>query len=387
MRTVSFLVLCAAAAPAAAGAAQPSPPAPRAQPGELVEWVLPAVSSAVPLSEKEKEHGRRHGRALPAPEVLQPSLDPALRAFRPAADRSLAGSFKGASSDVLPDLAHRWIEGFRRHYPGVTLSIVPPYAGSLGAQELVKENLDFVLVSRELKPEDIATFQAKFGYAPFSVPISGGSYRHYGFLDAVGFMVHKDNPIEKLTFDQLDAVFSSTRHRGGAPITTWGQLGATGEWTDKPVHPYGIKPWNGFEEFVRQRVLSREDKRGEWRGDVHFDAVVFPVAARVAEDRHGIGYTGLAYLDAGVKVVPLAAGTNGPFVAPTYENVATGSYPLSRLVFFNTNKAPGEPLRPAIAEFVRFILSRDGQEIVRQQGIFLPLRADRAEQSLGLVDP
>ena len=150
------------------------------------------------------------------------------------------------------------------------IDVDPPYAGSLGAKELVKGNLDFVFVSRELKPDDITDFHAKFGYDPLSVPVSGGSYRHFGFLDAVGFIVNKDNPIERITFDQLDALYSSTHFRGAPAATTWGDLGLGGEWANKPVHLVGVKPWNGFEEFIRQRVLSTPGHRGEWRDGIDY---------------------------------------------------------------------------------------------------------------------
>ena len=348
---------------------------------EMVEWLTPALPSNKKQTDAEAELGRKVGRPLPTPEILQPTLDPALPEYQPRKDIKLAGNFKGASSDVLPGLVKLWIEGFRKYYPKVTIDVPPPYAGSLGAKELVKGNLDFVFVSRELKPDDITDFRAKFNYDPMSVPISGGSYRHYGFLDAVAFYVNKDNPIEKISFDQLDAILSTTRHRSGQPITTWGQLGLTGEWADKPIHVYGIKPWNGFEEFIRQRVLSRENNRGEWREDIHYDPVVFPIAKRVSEDRYGIGYSGLAYIDAPVKVLPLAQTANGPYYSPTYENVARASYPLSRVLYFNTNRAPGKPLNPAIEELLRFILSREGQQIVLRQALYLPLRPEQISSS------
>lgn len=350
-----------------------------------VEWVVPALPSARPQTPDQQAAGRNDGRALPTPEALQPTLDPALPSYQPRAGVKLAGSFKGAASDVLPPLARRWIGAFRKYYPEVNIDVAPPYAGSLGAIELVKEKLDFVFVSRELKPDDIKDFRAKFGYDPLSVPISGGAYRHYGFLDAMAFFVHKDNPIEKLSFDQLDAMYSSTRHRGGQAIAKWGQLGLTEEWADKPINLYGIKPWNGFEEFIRQRVLSVRDKRGEWRDDIKFDKVVFPVAARVAGDRHGVGYSGIAYLDAGVKVIMIGESANGPYHAPTYENVALARYPLSRLIFFNTNKAPGKLLNPVIEEFLRFILSREGQQLVLDHAIYMPLRGEQVQAGLALL--
>jgi phosphate transport system substrate-binding protein len=347
----------------------------------MIDLVQPATPTNRPQTDEEKKLGLEHGRALPTPELLQPSLDPGLPAYVPSRTR-LHAHFTGAASDVLAVLARRWIAAFNRYQPSVRIDLPPPYAGSLGAKELVKQKLDFVFVSRELKPDDITSFQAKFGYPPLSVPISGGSYRAYGALDAVGFIVNRANPIDSLSFDQLDALLSTTRHRGGAPVRTWSDLGLTGEWADKPVHVYAIKPWNGFEEFVRQRVLSRPGLRGEWRTDLNFLDLVFPLATAVSKDRYAIGYTGLAYLDAPVKVIALRKEAGSPPVPASYEAVARADYPLGRLTYFNVNRKPGAALDPAIAEFLRFVLSREGQAIVRDQGIFLPLRAGQAEQSL-----
>ncbi|CAN7753178.1 substrate-binding domain-containing protein [Variovorax sp. LjRoot290] len=370
------IVACAAAA---ASVAQPADTRP------MVEWVIPALPTNAPQTPEQADASRQRGRQLPAPEVLQPTLDKALPAYQPRKEK-LTGTFKGASSDVLKALVQKWFEKFKTYHPGVTLSISPPFAGSYGANELVKENLDFVFVSRELKPDDIVNFKAKFGYDPLTVPVVGGSYRHYGALDAVGFFVHKDNPIEKLSFDQIDAMYSTTRHRGGKAITTWGELGLTGEWADKPVKLYGIKPWNGFEEFVRQRVMSKGDKRGEWRDDIQFEKLVFPMAKNVASDRYGVGYSGIAYIDAPVRMIPVVANAGDAPQAPTYENVALATYPLSRLIYFNTNKAPGKALTPALDEFLRFILSREGQQVALDHASYIPLRAWQAQGSRALLD-
>ena len=351
----------------------------------MVEWIIPALQTNKPQTPEEAEAGRQRGRDLPPPEILQPTLDPALQSYRPRTDVQIAGSFKGAASDVMVVIAQAWLDKFKTYYPGATLTIAPPYAGSLGAVELVKGDLDFVFVSRELRPDDIKAFKSKFGYDPTSIPISGGSYRHYGALDAVAFFVNKDNPIEQLTFDQLDAMYSSTHHRSGKAITKWGDLGLAGEWADKPITVYGIQPWNGFEEFVRQRVLSVGEKRGEWRDGIKFEKVVFPMAKDIAADRYGIAYSGIAYLDAGVKVIPLVAKAGESPQAPTYENVALATYPLSRLTFFNVNKAPGKLLPPALEEFVRFVLSREGQQIVLDHARYIPLRANQAEDARKLL--
>jgi phosphate transport system substrate-binding protein len=377
LATALAVVISLAAAGSAAAQQTPPPSA--------VEWLLPPAPPAKPQSDEEKQRGMTSGRDLPPLELLQPTLDPGLPAYQPRAGAKLQGHFKAAASDVLPALAKAWVAAFRVYHPGVRIDVDPPYAGSLGAKELVKGNLDFVFVSRELKPDDITDFHTKFGYDPLSVPVSGGSYRHFGFLDAVGFIVNKDNPLERLTFDQLDALYSSTHVRGAPAATTWGDLGLTGEWANKPVHLVGVKPWNGFEEFIRQRVLSTPGHRGEWRDGIDYSPTVFPIADKVAKDRYAIAYDGLAYLNAPVKVLPVGAHAAGPFYAPSYENVASADYPLSRLIFFNVNKAPGKPLDPAAAEFLRFVLSRQGQAIVQTQRLYLPLRAGQVQSSLGLL--
>lgn len=360
----------------------------------VVMWALLLGGALAPLhsrplptkpAHEQTELWRKQGRDLPVPETRQPTLDPALPAYVPRRDVELSGRFKGASSDVLTALTKQWIAAFQKYYPKVTLDLPPPYAGSLGAIELIKGDLQFVMVSRELKPTDISAFSEKFGYAPFSAPISGGTWHHFGFLDAMAFFVHPDNPLKQLTFDQIDAIYSTTRHRGSKPITTWGQLGLTGEWADKPIHAWGVKPWNGFEEFIRQRALSVGDKRGEWRPDVSFTETVFPLSPAVAADRYALAYSGLAYIDDNVKLLGLVPPTGGPAVLPDYDDVIAARYPLSRLVFFNTNKRPGQPLDPVLEEFLKFILSREGQQIILNQAVFIPLRAEQAAISRSLL--
>jgi phosphate transport system substrate-binding protein len=355
----------------------------------LLACVLPSLPGrTLPTkpTAAQTELWKEQGRDLPVPEAQQPKLDPALPAYSPRRDIELSGHFKGASSDVLAALTKQWIAAFQKYYPKVTLDLPPPYAGSLGALELIKGDLQFVLVSRELKPTDVSGFAEKFGYPPFSAPVSGGTYRHFGFLDAMAFFVHPDNPLKQLTFEQIDAIYSTTHLRGGPAITTWGQLGLTGEWADKPIHVWGVKPWNGFEEFIRQRALSVGDKRGEWRTDLNFTETVFPISPAVAADRYALGYAGLAYIDDNVKQVALVPPTGGPAIPPSMEEVYQARYPLCRLVFFNTNKRPGQRLDPVLEEFLKFILSREGQQIILDQAVYVPLRASQAAMSRALLE-
>ncbi|MCZ8516600.1 stalk domain-containing protein [Paenibacillus filicis] len=132
--------------------------------------------------------------------------------------------------------------------------------------------------------------------------------------------------------------------------------------------------------------MNRDGQRGEWNdGGITYDKLVFPAAGRVADDPYGLGFSGLAYIDKGVKMLALADNKNGPYYSPTYENVASAKYPLSRLIYFNANKEPGKPLNPVLEEFLKFILSKEGQQQVLKHAIYMPLRAEQASDSLAIL--
>jgi phosphate transport system substrate-binding protein len=361
---IAFAACGFALTPLAARASQSVP--------ATVEWQLPPAPTHRPQTKAQDLQGMRVGRALPAPEVLQPTLDSKLTAFKPHYGRDLGGTLRLMCSDVLPGLVRAWMASFAKVYPKAHLLLAPPFEGDDAATQLRRGRIDIAFISRELRPVDVASFHKKYGYDPTSIPVSGGSYRQFGFLDAVAIIVNPANPVKQLSLRQLDAALSRSHLRGDRPALTWGELGAGGKWARRPIHVYAIQPWNGFEEFVRQRVLDAGGRRGHWRSGIHYDKTVFPIARRVAADPDGIGYTGLAFIDSSVKVIALGRGVDA--VSPTYTNVALARYPLSRLVYGNVNRRPGAPLSPLEREFFRFILSRPGQQDVRREGIYLPLR-------------
>ncbi|GFZ52410.1 hypothetical protein JCM24511_10183 [Saitozyma sp. JCM 24511] len=345
-------------------------------PGSRIQMVSP-----VPQNDTGVQYGIDYGRQLPRPETLQPTLDKDLPHYKPVDAYSLNGNYTFASSDVLTELGNNILREFNRYYPNLHLYNPPPHAGSTGATELGQGTLQAVFVSRELRPADIVQFNQSFGYTPTSVPIFGGSWRQYGFLDTCGFVVNPSNPLNKLTYKQLDSIFSVTRARGGKPIVTWGDLGLTGEWSNKNITVYGLTPWNGFEEFIRQRVLSYNGVRGLWRSaintnstaadpnqvadpNVHWSATIFNLTRYVSEDQYGLAYTGMAYVDRPVKVLSISVNDSGPYFAPSYENVATAEYPLARNVYLNVNKKPGQRLDPVLSELYKFIWSYEGQSLV-----------------------
>ena len=317
-------------------------------------------------------------RARPAPEPLyNAKVDADMPAY--AAGPAVAGSIKAICSETFPDLLTLWIDGFRKNHPGVTFDLAPT-GGGVGSQALARGEIDLAAVTREINPADEDVFVKKYGYKPTEIAVVGGSYRSYGFTDALTVFVNKENPLEHLSLQQFDAIYSKTRRRGAGAITTWGQLGLTGDWASQPIHAWGVQPWNGFEQFVRLRALLG----GDWREGLNYEKTVIPLPDRVAADRLAISYSGFAYIKpgAGVKSIALSENPNGPFLKGTFDEVAAQTYPLSRVLYFYFNRPPGKPIDPKIKEFLKYILSRDGQQAVVQDGIYTPLPTRLVKQSL-----
>ena len=199
-------------------------------------------------------------------------------------------------------------------------------------------------------------------------------------LDGLAVYVNKDNPIEKLTFKQLDGIFSSTRKRGAPDIKTWGQLGLTGEWASRPLSLYGRNSASGTYGFFKEHTL----KNGDYKDEVKEQPGSASVVQGVTVDRFGIGYSGIGYATAGVRAVPLAEKEGGQCYEADPDNAYSGNYPLSRFLYVYINKAPGKPLDPLTREFVKLVLSKEGQEVVIKDGYF-PITAPIAKEELNKV--
>lgn len=187
-------------------------------------------------------------------------MDKALPDFVPAYQPDeLSGTRIMKCSDVLAYICHDYVSAFQQYYPNVKIDLSEPYVGSAGAAELINGTVDFVIVSREPRPNEYPDFETAFGYPMSVVPVQGGSYNYFGWLDAMCFVVNKENPIESLSIQDIDNIFSTTYLQGGQAAETWGDLGLTGEWADQPITRYGVTHWNGFEEFIRIRCLDKQD--------------------------------------------------------------------------------------------------------------------------------
>jgi phosphate transport system substrate-binding protein len=313
-------------------------------------------------------------------ETLHARLDPALASYQPAT--TVKGEIRSVGADTMEELTKLWIAGFSKVQPGATFTMDAKASGT-AVPALTDGKADIGPCAREVLPPELVPFQKKFGYEPFAVRVASGSYRTPGKTHAIAFLVNKDNPIEKVTFSQLDAVFSTTRRHGGKEdIRTWGQLGLKGEWADKPIALWGLIRPNGIANFIQARVMAN----GEYKSGINERTTVGSLAALdaiaqgVAADRYAIGYAGFGNLIPGVKAVALAENDGGPYYKGTFDEVVTHTYPLSRHIYVYINRGPNQPIDPKIREFLDYILSKDGQDAVVKEGIFLPLSASAVKQ-------
>ncbi len=334
-----------------------------------------AVTTLVLLASTVGAGAQNLEEPLPHPNPPLPytaRVDTAIPEYRPV--KGLSGTLKGVESNTVTELMTMWIADFTKIYPQVKISVEIGGSGQ-GGPRLTSGTVDFGFIAREMMGREETPFVEKFGYKPLPVAVAGGSLRVKAFTDAIVFIVHKDNPLNEITFQQLDAIYSSTHNRGiREPITTWGQLGLKGDWADKPIHLWGVEIPNGYDNFVNQKVLAD----GQWREGIGAPHTVLPLSDIVAADKYAISYTGLAWNDnPKTKVLKLSATPGGPFHEANFEEVASQTYPLSRVIYMFVNKSPGKRLNSVLEEFLKFTLSRQGQEDVVKDGIFTPLPAGR----------
>jgi len=180
----------------------------------------------------------------------------------------------------------------------------------------------------------------------------------------------------------VDAAFSKTRRRGYKQnVTTWGQLGLTGDWANRSVSLYGRNSASGTYGFFKEHSLGN----GDYKDSVKEQPGSASVVQGVTEDRFGMGYSGIGYKTSGVKLVALATKDGDPFSSGSYEDVKSGKYPLNRFLYIYINKAPRKPLDPLVKEYCKLMFSKEGQEVVVKDG-YLPLPADIARQELAKLE-
>ncbi|NOX38495.1 MAG: phosphate ABC transporter substrate-binding protein [Calditrichaeota bacterium] len=282
--------------------------------------------------------------------------------------RGIRGNANSIGSDTMNNLMTLWLEGFKKYYPMVNIQ-VEGKGSSTAPPALIEGVAQFGPMSRKMKAKEVDAFEKKYGFKPTEIRVA---------LDALAVFVNRDNPLDCLSLQELDAIFSSTRKRGyPEDITRWGQLGLTGAWANKPISIFGRNSASGTYGFFKKVVL----KKGDYKSTVKEQPGSASVVQGITKDRYAIGYSGIGYITSGVKALALAKKKGGPCYKGTYENVISKKYPLSRYLYIYIVKAPNKPLDPLVREFLKFVLSYEGQKIVVKDG-YLPLPYDVVQEEL-----
>ena len=293
-------------------------------------------------------------------------VDPTIPKYKKVS--GVAGTLKSVGSDSMNNLMALWTAGFKKHYPGVSVE-VEGKGSATAPPALTEGTAHFGPMSREMKSDEIDKLEKKFGYKPTGVKTS---------VDVLAVYVHKDNPLRSLSLQQIDAIFSKTR-RGGAKgdIKTWGDLGLTGDWADKPISLYGRNSASGTYAYFKEHALFKGDYKDEVKEQPGSGAVV----QAIASDKYAIGYSGIGYKTADVRAVAVAAKDSGKPFDANMENAYAGTYPIARFLLVYVNKDPQKPLDPLRLEFLRYALSFEGQEEVVKDG-YIPLPAKTITEEL-----
>ena len=298
--------------------------------------------------------------ALPAL-AEESHIDPALPEYKVVS--GVSGNLNSIGSDTLNNLMTLWAEGFKKAYPNVNIQIEGK-GSSTAPPALIEGTAQIGPMSRPMKSEEIDAFEKKFGYKPTEVKVA---------IDALAVFAHKDNPVKGLSMVQVDAIFSKTRKKGGDDLTEWGQLGLN-DWKGRQISLFGRNSASGTYGFFQENALAKGDYKPTVKEQPGSSAVVQGVGA----DPYAVGYSGIGYKTSGVRALPIA-GDDGTFYEANYDNALSGDYPLARFLMVYVNKKPGQALDKLTLEFLKFVLSKEGQVIVEKDGYY-PMPAEVAAE-------
>lgn len=293
-------------------------------------------------------------------------VDPAIPAYQRTG--GVSGSLNSIGSDTLNNLMTLWAEGFQRNYPNIRIQIEGK-GSSTAPPALISGTAQVGPMSRAMKPTELDEFENAFGYKPTQIRVA---------VDALAVYVNKDNPIDKLTMQQVDAIFSKGRNCGAAgDIGSWGQVGLGGSWSSRPISLYGRNSASGTYGYFKNVALCK----GDYKDTVKEQPGSASVVQGVTEDLSGAGYSGIGYKTSGVKALALATSPGEPAYGTDPENVYAGNYPLSRFLYLYVNKVPNEPVDPLVCELLKYVLSAEGQRVVVKDG-YLPIPASIVNEEL-----
>ncbi len=279
----------------------------------------------------------------------------------------ISGNLNSIGSDSMINLMTLWAEGFQKHYPQVKIQIEGK-GSSTAPPALIEGTAQLGPMSRKMKSTEIDKFEDKYGFKPTTFGVA---------LDALSVFVNKNNPLEKITLDQVDAIFSKTRKREyREDITTWGQLGLTGEWANKPISIYGRNSASGTYGFFKDEAL----KKGDYKNLVKEQPGSAAVVQGISEDKFAIGYSGIGYKTSSVKALSLSEDGKTYYEAND-DHIKDGHYPLARFLNISIVKDPSKPINPLVREFIKYIFSYEGQMVVVKDG-YMPLTAEQVKKEL-----
>jgi phosphate transport system substrate-binding protein len=282
-------------------------------------------------------------------------------------DAGVSGNLLSVGSDTLAGLTSMWVEAFQSYYPNVN-GQVQASGSSTAPPALTEGTAQFGPMSREMRPREIEAFERVHGYKPLKLRIA---------IDAIGIFVHRDNPIQGLNFNQLDAIFSTTLRCGATKhITQWSQLGIPFQWAKRSIQLFGRNSVSGTYGYFKDHVLCS----GDFNQNVNEQPGSASVVQSVASGINTIGYSGVGYQVSGIRMLPIAK-HGDQYVYPDRQNIISGRYPLSRFVYLYVNKPPHKALSPVEREFIRFIFSYEGQRLVEREG-YVPISTDLAKYEL-----
>ena len=307
------------------------------------------------------------GLLVTAATAAQSHIDPSLPEYKTVS--GVSGNLSSMGSDTLNNLMTLWAEGFKKTYPNVNVQIEGK-GSSTAPPALIEGTAQLGPMSRPMKAEEIDAFEKKHGYKPTEVRVA---------IDALAVFAHKDNPLEGLTMEQIDSIFSKTRKRGGQDITEWGQLGVS-DWKGRPISLFGRNSASGTYGFFQEHALQKGDYKATVKEQPGSSAVVQGVGA----DPYALGYSGIGYKTSAVRALPVK-GEDGKFHEADYDNSLSGDYPLARFLLVYVNKKPGQPLDKLTLEFLRYVMSKEGQTVVEKDGYF-PLPAEVAAEVLAELE-
>ena len=326
--------------------------------------------------------------------------------------RQVTGDVRIWGSNYILDgnLGGYWEDAFRKHHPQARFDWHMKTT-SAAVPSLVFGVSD-IGMGRKVTFQEQQLFERYFDRSPLEVDIATGSYDVPGWNPGFGVIVHSSNPLTQMTMEQLDGVFGAERDGGWdgtswrpnwsrgpeKNIRTWGQLGLTGEWADKPINVYGLTLRYHQATELSDRVLQASDKWNE-RLKTYANFVSKKGTLErgmnedLAADRFGIGIVAAptTSLSGGAaqktqKVLPLAPRAGEKAVPYTLDTIQDRSYPLYDSIYAYFDREPGKPMKACTEELIRFIVSREGQEAVMRDGKYLPLTSKVALAQVAKLD-